>query len=71
MNHTKSILVEWVGYIADAVTLVLFYPIALPLYSLLMCTIRLNEIEQRLVEEDSSPDDFSIEEEERNQESFI
>ena len=32
--------------------------------------IRLNEIEQRL-EEDSSQEDFSIEEEERNQESFI
>ena len=32
--------------------------------------IRLNEIEQRL-EEDSSQEDFSIEEEEKNQESFI
>ena len=32
--------------------------------------IRLNEIEQRLVEDESSPEE-SIEEEERNQESFI
>ena len=32
--------------------------------------IRLQEIEQRL-EEDSSQEDFSIEEEEKNQESFI
>ena len=32
--------------------------------------IRLNEIEQRL-EEDSSQEDFSVEEEEKNQESFI
>ena len=33
--------------------------------------IRLNEIEQRLVDEDSSPEEFSVEEEEKNQESFI
>ena len=32
--------------------------------------IRLNEIEQRL-EEDDSQEEFSIEEEEKNQESFI
>ena len=33
--------------------------------------IRLNEIEQRLVEGDSSQEEFSLEEEEKNQESFI
>lgn len=33
--------------------------------------IRLNEIEQRLVDGDSSQEDFSMEEEEKNQESFI
>ena len=33
--------------------------------------LRLNEIEQRLVDEGSSQEDFSLEEEERNQESFI
>ena len=32
--------------------------------------LRLNEIEQRLVD-DSSQEDFSMEEEEKNQESFI
>jgi len=33
--------------------------------------IRLNEIEQRLVDDDSSHEEFSLEEEEKNQESFI
>ena len=33
--------------------------------------IRLNEIEQRLEEDSSQEDDFSVEEEEKNQESFI
>jgi len=33
--------------------------------------IRLNEIEQRLVDGDSSQEEFSLEEEEKNQESFI
>ena len=33
--------------------------------------LRLNEIEQRLVEGDSSQEEFSLEEEEKNQESFI
>ena len=33
--------------------------------------IRLNEIEQRLVEDSSQEDTESLEEEERNQESFI
>ena len=32
---------------------------------------RLNEIEQRLVDDDSSHEEFSLEEEEKNQESFI